>query len=29
MEVLLSYEGRLADKHELDFYDAARALAGF
>ncbi len=29
MDVLLKYEGKLADDHELDFYDAARALAGF
>jgi hypothetical protein len=29
MDVLLSYEGLLAEKHELDFYDAARALSGF
>jgi len=29
MDVLLTYEGRLADSHELDFYDAARALSGF
>lgn len=29
MDVLLSYQGRLADRHELDFYDAAQALLGF
>jgi hypothetical protein len=29
MDVLLSYEGLLADRHELDFYDAGRALSGF
>lgn len=29
MDFLLSYEGNLADKNELDFYDAARAMAGF
>ncbi len=29
MDVLLKYEGRLANEHELDFYDAARALTGF
>jgi len=29
IEVTLRYEGRLADEHTLDFYDAARALVGF
>lgn len=29
LDVLLSYEGRLANDNELNFYDAARAMAGF
>lgn len=29
VDILLKYQGSLADQHELDFYDAARALAGF
>ncbi|WP_141243970.1 hypothetical protein [Sphingomonas lenta] len=29
MDFLLKYEGRLADDHELDFYDAAKAMSGF
>lgn len=29
MDFLLKYEGLLADRNELDFYDAAKALAGF
>ena len=29
MDVLLTYNGMLADRHELDFYDAAKAMSGF
>ena len=29
IEVMLRYEGALAERHSLDFYDAARALVGF
>lgn len=29
IEITLTFEGGLADKHQLDFYDAAHALVGF
>ncbi len=29
IEITLKYEGGLADRHSLDFYDAAHALVGF
>lgn len=29
MELALSFNGNLADEHQLDFYDASQALAGF
>lgn len=29
MKITLQYDGSLADEHVIDFYDAARALAGF
>ncbi|WP_455750023.1 DUF7946 domain-containing protein [Rhodobacter capsulatus] len=29
MEIKLSYTGRTAEAHQLDFYDAAQAMVGF
>jgi len=29
VEFSLSFEGDRADRHELDFYDAAQAMLGF